>query len=546
MSKSSPAFPTLDFIITTMMKKLFIKSFSKTSSKIQSSFSPISLVQVLFRRNCLLPYSLFVLGLVVFQNLHFFKKNAEFENDQKQVFPILTTHSNDYDLPFLLNIRGLFDPSSSVYTNASRAFPNSLAFRYTNQKPHCSLRPFRSHLHSLVHAHSFDKSTINETVLQIVSQKETLSVQLCLNGDEETGWGDKYIKRITNCIFYEKFSTVVIVPCPTHSTTTLALQMENSFKSMFKLKGVIISQILNRTPSFMDTRLLLFHRAYNIIVDSRSFDGALAALISTSPSGVYIDSRSILMSVNEFRHLINRRPQPYQKKLPLTQTLDGLYDVKETCCNFTEYGKGDGAKVLCENAFLDKNKCWVLSIGCSNRWDFEVDVVSRSKCSVHVFDCTGSFIVPEELQGRVTIDHICIGDEKANRRKGFRTWSEIMDIGAKRAGMPQGTPPEVVKMDVEGWEFPVLRVLGTGDNHIIPKQMVIEVHAATNFEVGHPYVQGSTPVGGKYWTKFENVKAMVDMMNKLGFELIHRADNPFCGHCSEVNFMQRSAIPNMI
>ena len=38
----------------------------------------------------------------------------------------------------------------------------------------------------------------------------------------------------------------------------------------------------------------------------------------------------------------------------------------------------------------DNDGCIIYSIGGNNEWQFELDLLQRTKCHIHTFDCTGA------------------------------------------------------------------------------------------------------------------------------------------------------------
>lgn len=487
---------------------------------------------------------------------------AVFQRKPPQYYaPSVLYPADRYKLPELLNVSAILNPDEAVDDETLKNLPYSFAKTFMGQERFCAARPHRSLLHSAASTHRFQifnrdtNSVFNSSLLNDVSIPDTLSIQICPNDASEIqkNADEMYRQRIHNTLRSRKFNRIFMFPCSTSDTSASTARsfiekLQNSFISVrFQIFEV------EQSISDQDSRLYVFHAASNLIVDMLSSDGALAALMSTSKRGVLIDDKlNSFMKVDSFRHALPTRS--FYKKNPLTHTIDGLGLAKETCCNFKAYGKGDGAKVICENALPRTAHCWILSIGCSNRWDFERDVVEMTKCNIHVFDCSGSFIVPKDLVGRVTFTKICIGAVSGQRAVGFnrnqtvefRKWNEIMDITAKLNGLRSPTAPDVMKLDVEGWEFPTLKSLThlpRSNRNLLPKQMVVEIHAATNLQVGAPYVLGPGRGGGKYVAFSEDVQNLLKQMKKLGFEMVYRADNPYCGHCSEVNFLQTSSFP---
>lgn len=189
-----------------------------------------------------------------------------------------------------------------------------------------------------------------------------------------------------------------------------------------------------------------------------------------------------------------------------------------TCCKFEPFGYGDGQKIVCANARQFSGPgCWVVSLGCNGHWEFERDIVKRTNCFVHTFDCTGDWDVPKDLKDRVQLHKVCIGT-KEDDRKEYVPWETIVSY---EKGMPA-----MLKMDVEGFEFPVMQEMVLGNAKLFPEQIAVEVHATK--------------------AKTEFIASLFANLTSKGFHLVHRADNPFCASCSEVTLVRDSGLPLLV
>ena len=185
------------------------------------------------------------------------------------------------------------------------------------------------------------------------------------------------------------------------------------------------------------------------------------------------------------------------------------------------YGKGDGEKRAC-GLSAQRPPCLVISIGSNGEWEFEEDVVRKTRCTVHTFDCTvpASTVPPTSLRGRVHFHRQCIGatNRIVPRVGEFIAWPVLLArIGASK-------PPSYLKMDIEGFEFDVLGAML--ETSLLPEQIGMELHYKTRFR--------ELPWFGRYKSAGE-IGLFMDMLYRRGgYHLTDRNDNPFCKHCTEV------------
>lgn len=507
-----------------------------------------------------------------------------------------------YDLPHLLNITSLVNSSLTSPPHAANLFPHSLAARYMTFPSRCGIRPFRLHLQQLVSDARNIPTRLNELeYLRLVSLPDTLTVQICI-GDATCGYGayqpridannsgihvtleddqsdHLFLKRMRRFLTLGNYTSVLLVPSAGDGKTGLVRRSLAKLRGYAKENGIDLKVRRGRNGwHAADDRAFILHHASNLLVH-RGGDAALSALMSTAPDGVLItEAFRPFLSIDAFRHAIKLRKEAIRIR-PKMVAINGMGDITENCCTFSAYGVGDSAKILCKDAIsaslfdedhdemkVDNERdvetrqklavihgendrkdgkkmeeCWVLSIGCGGRWTFEEHIVQRTNCHVHVFDCTKEFAVPKHMQERVKFTELCVG-VASDAAKKFVTWREMMVMGAIGVGLPVGTVPIMAKMDVEGWEFPVLTALASDSHPILPMQLLVEVHSNSQFPVGSPFVLHLNK-HGSYGTDGAGMKTLFSNLSHVGYELVHRADNPYCGHCSEVTLLQRSALP---
>ena len=131
-------------------------------------------------------------------------------------------------------------------------------------------------------------------------------------------------------------------------------------------------------------------------------------------------------------------------------------------CDLISFGGSDlQRKLACATPALFSDSCVVVSVGSENVWDFEEAIFARTRCRVHVFDCTivnatnhphsvsANWGVPLALRSRVTLHRLCIGAPQ------YKTWGS--KLGSERSiSWPDllqliglGTePPALLKIDV--------------------------------------------------------------------------------------------------
>jgi hypothetical protein len=69
----------------------------------------------------------------------------------------------------------------------------------------------------------------------------------------------------------------------------------------------------------------------------------------------------------------------------------------------------DTSKLVCGLEKLEKG-CIIYSIGGNNLWSFELDLLNKTQCEIHTFDCTGAaerFRKPADA--RLHFHHVCLG-----------------------------------------------------------------------------------------------------------------------------------------
>jgi len=211
-------------------------------------------------------------------------------------------------------------------------------------------------------------------------------------------------------------------------------------------------------------------------------------------------------------------------------------------CNYDCVGgkcSADRSKIICGLSKLNDEKCVVYSIGSNNYWEFELEILEKTPCTVHTFDCTGPrsrFTVPNHE--RLHFHHVCLGAEPvpAPTELGPKIFNstvigEIMTLHQIQK-MLNHKRIDLLKFDIEGYEWPLIDswpLLSDprSQDYVLPYQIVFELHYYTimkDLALNHiaPF---------KFETDHMRLAAR---LIKLGYATIVRDNNVFCKHCTEL------------
>ena len=295
-------------------------------------------------------------------------------------------------------------------------------------------------------------------------------------------------------------------------------------------KGVACKLLMfpNYNP---DDALYAFRIASNVMVER----GGYAALGSLLTQGnVYLDKQMKPFYDNiDFKHFISNAKLLWGngEKNEYEAVFDKMARVVPTNCLFETFGAGDESKRMCMNPSLHDDKCWVMSIGCNGKFSFETDIFLRTKCNVHIFDCTGDWEVPSNISSRVFLHKLCVGQKENG--PNFLPYEDLVSIATNKLN----TRPSYLKMDIEGFEFQVLPAMLALPLAIHPVQIAFELHLVTYLNASHEY----TPIGNLWEIKNKvDVGFLFYNLETIGgYKLISRYDNPYCAHCTEVVVMKK-------
>lgn len=212
------------------------------------------------------------------------------------------------------------------------------------------------------------------------------------------------------------------------------------------------------------------------------------------------------------------------------------------------------------------SSCEMISIGSNGEWGFEENIAATTSCQTHTFDCT----VPNNELHKPDIPSIhfyptCIGHEykKIQIQEGegeknitrFREYLTYHQTLAK-AGLTQ--PPTLLKMDVEGFEYDVLKQMivsehkrqqeqeqnedgldgdasgnkkdNAGKDDMLPQQISVELHYASRMY--------DLPWMPRYRTAAEIALFSGMMYNLGGYVMVHAKYIVGCDSCAEVLFVR--------
>ena len=208
--------------------------------------------------------------------------------------------------------------------------------------------------------------------------------------------------------------------------------------------------------------VLVLH--YNKAKESYT-DAELETQTCAKAASLFEDVKPFKKAIREWNRLLHRFVKGVQDAVHVDEKKAGTVDIPYGFERFNmlgpigppcrtaweHYGEGDGEKRACgiqalQNITSASTRCDVYSIGHGaggNTWAFEEDIVRKTPCYVHTFDCTQKNVkVPVALKLRVTYYEICLGDSDEGK---FRTWSSLHNLtGVVHA-------PAYLKMDIEGF-----------------------------------------------------------------------------------------------
>mmetsp|Transcript_9790 Transcript_9790/g.20581 ORF Transcript_9790/g.20581 Transcript_9790/m.20581 type:complete len:310 (+) Transcript_9790:3-932(+) len=212
----------------------------------------------------------------------------------------------------------------------------------------------------------------------------------------------------------------------------------------------------------------------------------------------------------------------------LVHFAEGSYEEKLFCVDAVKYTSAKNyadsdADAEAGDAGNHGPACSIFSIGSNDEWGFENEVIEKiPNCITHTFDCTLKDNTPRKkpLSDNVQFHPYCIGS--GNVQLPYMTYEQLFH----ETGSP--SPPKLLKMDVEGFEFDtILNSVLAASNDIYPEQIMMEVHWATRM-VDIPWM-------------FRNREAAEislffgSLFNHGGYiPVLTKFFDPYCAPCMEV------------
>lgn len=217
----------------------------------------------------------------------------------------------------------------------------------------------------------------------------------------------------------------------------------------------------------------------------------------------------------------------------------------------------DDSKKICgldDDHIFQREGCIIYSIGGNNEWTFETDLLEKTKCEIHTFDCTG----PRERfnkkpsNPRSVFHHLCLGDRFEAAQK---TCNKKRAMCGDRMTLAQlqrrlnHTHVDLIKMDIEGFEVPLFHSWwrhdgGGGERVAYPVQMMVELHYKTfprfAVQIGDPLLRKhmAEQNDGKVIQSATDLLLLQNMLLDMGYVVVSRDDNTYCRHCTELVFLR--------
>jgi hypothetical protein len=215
----------------------------------------------------------------------------------------------------------------------------------------------------------------------------------------------------------------------------------------------------------------------------------------------------------------------------------------------------DTSKMVCGlNELMAAPNCIIYSIGGNNQWEFEQDLLLRTNCHIHTFDCTGPrprFQVPQHE--RLHFHHKCLDakpwvpsepcneESPADSMCGPHETLQQLQAGLGHERL------DLLKMDIEGFEIKLLQSWWVdqrkGDSaYFYPNQLIMEVHyrayPSMFKDLASPLVlqhtEHSQQVNNAEFATAVDYVTVQNQLLGLGYVVVSRTDNPMCKHCSEL------------
>jgi len=237
--------------------------------------------------------------------------------------------------------------------------------------------------------------------------------------------------------------------------------------------------------------------------------GAVSAFCPRESTFPYVPRPYIKRAQEALMEKLKRHEAPLHPRFWPWTLYESTYE-----CNMGEDRiglPGEGGKWICGvSNLLQKPKCVVYSMGSNGQHDFEDDIMAYTECEIHTFDMDD---YSKAFKGtRVHFHKSKIGDGK-DGTQSITGWMKELNH----------TYIDVLKIDIEGGEYPAFEELLTHNPVPWIGQVLIEIHLlGINFP-------GLTQEQ-KYEQIDKNLR-LIEQINNLGLVQFHREDNPYGGAC---------------
>lgn len=264
-------------------------------------------------------------------------------------------------------------------------------------------------------------------------------------------------------------------------------------------------------------------------------------------------AKSLSLPLEEYARLaddwIEHRTEHEKKLTALTighkhthdrfQAFERMGSCDQTCIG----GKceKDASKIAC-GVKMNKMEapCVVYSIGGNNQWQFEEDVLQKTPCEVHTFDCTGKesrFVKPDHP--RLFFHYVCLGSKNKNATS---TYGEFWTLEKMQKTLGHNVI-DLFKADIEGYEFPMFESWSMLTDYrssetVLPMQVLVEVHYRTQMKE----LAMSKKDDWKFGTDMIHLQAR--FLN-MGYAVVIRDDNKACLHCTELTLVRFRCPPTI-
>ncbi|XP_060082393.1 probable methyltransferase-like protein 24, partial [Ylistrum balloti] len=152
-----------------------------------------------------------------------------------------------------------------------------------------------------------------------------------------------------------------------------------------------------------------------------------------------------------------------------------LSTIQTVCKTPRRFGKitDSGWDICVEPKYLPRNKCLVYSFGIANDFPFDDDIARYYNCEVHSFDPSTGKKGYVRIKDQSYFHDTGLSDITRLNPDGIM-WrmQTFLDIRTELNHLKR--MPNVVKMDIEAWEWNVLPEMFAAGQ--FPKQLIIEFH----------------------------------------------------------------------